>query len=133
MVYKHRGEVKGGKLELWDRNKFLEDCQSHEGKQVYLTVAPYTKSRSEAQNNYYWGVVIKILSEETGFSADEMHEVLKNMFLVKVREDLKGRTFPVGVSTTKLTTAEFEEFLAKVREWASIELNCYIPEPNEVE
>ncbi len=34
-------------------------------------------------------------------------------------------------STTELDTKSFEEYMTQVREWASIEISCWIPEPNE--
>jgi hypothetical protein len=34
-------------------------------------------------------------------------------------------------STATLSTLEMEDYLARVREFASMELGCYIPEPNE--
>ena len=32
-----------------------------------------------------------------------------------------------------MTTAQMEEYLSNCRMWASIELNLYIPLPNEIE
>jgi len=34
-------------------------------------------------------------------------------------------------STTQLDTKEFEEYMEKLRHFASVELACWIPEPNE--
>lgn len=95
---------------------------------------PFRKDRSNNQNRYYWGVVVKLLSEHTGFNEDEMHEVLKYKFLTekKILSTKKGwEDVSISTSTTRLTTKQFEEFMTKVRQWASIELDCYIPEPNE--
>lgn len=47
--------------------------------------------------------------------------------------DNKGRLYPE--STAELSTKEFEEYLEKIRQWASDPdegVNCYIPLPNEV-
>lgn len=41
------------------------------------------RTRSLAENKYYWGIVIKILSDYTGFDPDEMHEVIKYKFLAE--------------------------------------------------
>lgn len=35
-------------------------------------------------------------------------------------------------STTDLNTKEFEDVMTKVRQWASLEMSVWIPEPNEV-
>lgn len=92
--------------------------------------------RSIEQNRYYWGVVIKILSEATGYTGDEIHEILKQLFLSKrvYFKTKKGvEVHKIPQSTTGLTTAKMEEYLSQIRQWASIELGVYIPLPNEVE
>ena len=75
------------------------------------------KNRSNPQNSYFHGVILPVLSEYTGYSNDEMKGVVKWKFGIK--------------STAALTTLEFEKFCEDVRRWASAELGCDIPEPNE--
>jgi len=77
-------------------------------------------------------VVVKMLSEETGYSKGEMHEVLKGRFLGQETR-IGDETIFYTKDTSSLKTTEFEEYLSDIREWASVELNCYIPEPNEIE
>lgn len=92
------------------------------------------KQRSGNQNRYYWGIVLKILSEHTGFTIDEIHEVLKVKFLRAWKSlDTKNGYIEAEYiqSTADLGTGEFEDYLTKIREWASIELSCWVPEPNE--
>lgn len=93
------------------------------------------KQRSMPQNSYYWGVVIEIISEHTGYPKHEVHEILKNKFLSKIvwldKKAGKKEMVLVSRSTSDLTTKQFENFLSEVRTWASAELGCYIPEPNE--
>ena len=92
------------------------------------------KQRSNNQNRYYRGVVIARLSEHTGFTPEEMHEVLKWKFLrgwktLNTKQGFKEAEYTR--STAELDTKEFEAYMTKVREFASIELSCWIPEPNE--
>jgi hypothetical protein len=104
-------------------------------EKVKFTVTRLTKRtiRSVEQNNYYWGVVLKILSEHFGYiglgEKEELHDSLRTMFLV--------RTTKLGLkvveSTTKLDTELFERYLQAVRDWAIQEHQCFIPLPNEVE
>lgn len=112
------------KLDTW-MNSFKP------GTHVFVTIRKIKKNmpRSIVQNNYYHGVVIKLLSEFTGYEPEEMHKALKIKFLTY--ENVKG--LPVTLSTTQLKTHEFEEFLERVRRWASMDLGVYIPLPNEVE
>lgn len=96
----------------------------------------YRKDRSNQQNRYYWGVVLKALGDHTGYTPDEIHEFLKQNFLHRNYIRIvtkKGTPLKANIvrSTTDLTTTEFEDFMTKVRQWASLELSCWIPEPNE--
>ena len=92
------------------------------------------KQRSNNQNRYYHGVVLELLSAHTGYTKSEMHEILKSLFL-KSLKTLATKTGPKEVeytrSTTELNTSEFEKYMSEVREFASIELNCFIPDPNQ--
>ncbi len=92
------------------------------------------KSRSNSQNSYYWGVVIETLSDELGYTPDEMHEIIKHRFLTQ-NDIIKGKTGAVYVShsksTTSLTTKEFEDLMTRIRQWASMDLGIFIQEPNE--
>lgn len=91
------------------------------GQENEITV----KSRSLKENNYYWGIVVELISQHTGFTPQETHEALKWKFLRIVKGKLESCR-----STTELSIAEFETFLSQIRQWASEELNCWIPEPN---
>jgi len=86
------------------------------------------KKRTKAQNDYYWGVVIKIMSEKLGYLAQELHEAL----LMKVfgTKEVMGYYLP-NKRSKELTTQEFEDYLTKVRMLAS-EMGIFIPLPNEV-
>jgi len=108
-------------------------------------ICPYCKKeinikelrlRSLPENKYYWGVIVKILSDELGYTTNEVHEILKQRFISKVvflktKDAVKEMRIPQ--STTKLKTVEFEEYLSSIRQWASMELGIYIPTPNEIE
>ena len=98
-----------------------------------IKIEKYSKKRSNPQNRYYHGCVLKYLSETTGFTVAEMHEVLKSKFLPYERANrATGQMVQFGRSTTELNTLQYEEFLEQVRIWAINELDCYIPLPNEV-
>ena len=93
--------------------------------EVIMKVTKKKKDRSNKQNRYYRGVVVKMLSDQLGYEAEEIHSILGQMFL------LVDGPYPFVRSTKDLTTVEMEEFLARVRRWASVEHGMYIPNPNE--
>ena len=130
---KFHGTIQGHKFLAKEPKAFLAHVKSLSGQEVTVTVNKYRayKQRSNDQNRYYWGVVIKLLRDETGHSPEELHEILKLKFLLKTYQ-LKGKQFPGVVSTADLSTMEFEDLMAKIRSWASLDLGIYIPAPNEV-
>lgn len=88
--------------------------------------------RSYSQNRYYHGIVVKLIAEDTGHFPDEMHEILKTMFLqYDAIIEKTGVVVRIAKSTTELNTAEFEEYLEKCRIFALTDLGIRIPLPNE--
>jgi hypothetical protein len=85
-------------------------------------------TRSQKQNRYYFGVICDILSKDTGYLREEIHQLLAKQFL---SYENQGEMFVR--STTTLSTAKFEEYLSNCRRFASMELSCYLPLPNETE
>jgi len=97
------------------------------GKDVEISIKSLSKKRSVNQNDYYWGVVIPYLLEEIKYlDKDSLHHYIKTEFLADYSTPI-----PTVKSTTELSTVEMEEFLDRVRKWASSEYGLYIPLPNE--
>ena len=128
MKAKHFGTVTKGKFKPDNAQAFKLAFCVLEGKRVEVTVSKESKRRSTDQNSYYWGIVVKLVAELLGYTLDEAHSALKWLFL---RKRADGMPDTVS-STTELTTAQFEEYMTSVRQWASTELGCWIPEPNEI-
>lgn len=121
-----RGYADNGKIKLDNPEEFKNYCLNLNGE-IQLLLEKRKKNRSINQNSYYWGVVIPLLSEYFGYESEEMHEALKYQFLRKGNVQL-----PTVRSTADMTTIEFEDYMARVRRWASIEYSINIPEPNEI-
>lgn len=91
--------------------------------------------RSTQQNRWLWGVCYKMIAEHTGYSADEIHELMKHRFLrhfidIETRNGIEQ--LETVKSTTQLNTIEFNSYTTQIQQWASIELGISIPDPNEV-
>lgn len=130
------GEIKQGKIIFAGPDKFNAFLHTLEGQEVEIIVRKIRKPRTKRENRYYWGVVVKLISEEIGLSPEEVHEALKMQFLKRhidfqVQDQIE-QIFYVQ-STTSLSTIEFEEYLVNVRMWAASFLGCKIPLPNEVD
>ncbi|MFA4990580.1 MAG: hypothetical protein WC579_01550 [Candidatus Paceibacterota bacterium] len=119
-------KIQNGKILM--TQSLLDAIRKNEGRQVVIEIKRYypKKDRSAQQNRYMWGVVYQILSDFTGHSPEEIHEAMKYEFLLE-----KGSKLKIPKSTTELSTIEMEDYLSKIREFASMELGVYIPSPNE--
>jgi len=125
--------VQNGKTKLtpYQKNKVRDVLSRNEGKNVQITIGDIGNKRSNNQNAYYWGCVLKLVAEHTGYSENELHEVFKNMFLPKKFVTINDREFEITKSTTQVKTTEFEEYVERIREYAGSELQVAIPLPNE--
>jgi hypothetical protein len=128
--------VKDGRLFIRNRRDFdRQIAQMKDGWEMELSVSRRRATRSPQANAYYWGVVLQLLSEFTGYTVEEMHDICKAKFLPKklAIADSNGEVvgeFVLGGSTRTLNTNEFYEYVERIRQW-SAELDCYIPDPNE--
>ena len=91
-----------------------------------MTITEFRNIRSLQQNSYMWGVVYDTISKDTGYTPNEIHQLMGQQFLAYEKKE--GAFMK---STTDLNTKEFEDYLENVRRFASMELGIYIPLPNE--
>src|SRR4051812_16927232 len=110
-------EIRSGKLFLKNRREFNRAvAQLKDGWQVEVAVTRLQATRSLRANAFYWGVVIAALSAHTGYTPDELHELMKMKFLPKTlalsdgNGEIKGE-FVMGGSTRNLKIGEFYTFV----------------------
>ena len=116
-----RGTVEtDGKLKLHEPARLPAWCARNRGQEVTLTVERGFRPRSKQQNDRYWALLVPALSEWTGYTKSEAHEVFKHMFLKKGKAAPTGRWLEFVRSTTELSveehcafTEECERFLVE--------------------
>lgn len=91
---------------------------------VEIIIRPVKQKRSLPSNRYYWGVVLRLISEHTGHTQEEVHTEMKDMFL---------RWYYLIESTTKADGSQFFGYLEFIKWWAASWLGVYIPDPNQVD
>lgn len=135
---KTNAKVTDGKLILLDRRIFIENIKQLEDCDGVLTFEKRHRNRTNPENRYYWGVIVKcwqsLITEEWGYlwDADKMHEFLKDNFnFVEHFSEQSGMIFKETLSTATLTTVEFETFAERCRRGAFENFNSIIPLPNE--
>jgi hypothetical protein len=141
----HFGVVdKNGKLELTNKEFFLKDVAKYANKEIKIIVLENKHKRSNKQNNYYWAVIVplcylgfinkgyRLSKGEVGLK--EAHHILKSVFIpieIEIEEGDQIITQKVAGSTTDLNTAEFNEYVEEVIQFAAEHLDIQIPYPNE--
>ena len=116
-----------------DKRKLYEVLKTRKRVKYSIEIKQHREQRSVSQNRYYFGVIIKILSEELGYFPDEVHEFLKQKFRPKeLVVKATGESFKVGRSTTDDDTWDAEQYYEQIRIWASTELDILIPLPNQI-
>lgn len=132
------GTIRNGRLFLHDRRGFNESLRRfRDGAVVQIEVTKRQAVRSLNQNKYYFGVVLQLLSEHTGYTPDELHDFCKMRFLPKRlafcdgNGEVKGE-YVLGGSTRRLSTIDFGNYMEDIRRWAATDLDVIIPDPNEL-
>lgn len=118
--------ISSGKMTNFNRDAFGQFISRLKNGKYILVIEKDHPRRTSPENRYYWGVVLKLIAEHTGYSTEECHAIFKDKFL---SYEKFHRRF--SRSTTKLKTVEFEEYLENIRRFAATDLQVYVPEPNQ--
>lgn len=124
---------KEGKIPKVASEAIKRELLSLAGKRITISIEKYTNKRSTQQNAYYHSVCVKIISDHTGYTTDEVHELLKESFLGTKEIKIGDKASKVPNSTTKLTTTDFMVYISEIQQWAAEKLDIYLPDPNEFE
>jgi len=129
--------VSQGKF-LRNRTTILNAIKSFENSDVILTLEKPKKKRSNAQNRYYYGMLIPLMQQGAKdlfgevWSATKAHEHLKAKFLFHESVNIKtGEIIQTPKSTTENTTIEMEVYHTEIRIYLLQDFDINAPEPNE--
>ncbi len=118
------GRMEHGRPVLDDAPGFQRLKESLDGQDIEIILRKRRKDRSSQANRFYHGVVVKLLSEHTGHTPSETHDILKYRFLI----DREDERLPRVRSTASLDTAEFARYLEDCIQLAA-EMGVVIPDP----
>jgi hypothetical protein len=107
-----------GRVRFDNRSAFDSYCANFATKHVEISIRPWQKKRTIAQNKAWWKLAMGALSEWNGEEAEDWHKRVKRQFGI--------------ASTAGLTVSEFEELREKTIRWAAQTYGVVIPDPNEV-
>lgn len=128
--------VRAGKLQVRSWSWLHAAVQRFRDGEYTLTLEKVHATRSKAQSDYYFAVVVARIAAKWKRDPKETHEILKAQFLPieKARTGENGRLMNglvIGGSTKRLNKLEFVEYLEAIVMWAASEpLFLYIPDPD---
>ena len=127
MLYmKSFGIIKNQKLILNNKDQFNKLWVELEGKEVVIKIIERNNRRTNDQNSLFWNW-IKILSDYTGYTKEEMKEMISYKFLKRERVDHEGYTETYLKGTSTLSKKEFNELMNEVSIWSNTTLNITLP------
>jgi hypothetical protein len=133
------GRIEHGEVVL--PRKFRESFKAwKDGTAIVATVKKYRAKHSDQARAYYHAVVVEEFMKPTGYTHDQMHELLKALHLDKA-DALDGRNgrllkgeggvwYVIGGSTRGLNSLEFYSFVERCRMWGAEFLKCPTEDPN---
>ncbi len=99
-------------------------------KKWEIEVKESKDTRTTKQNKYLWGVVYKLLSDETGNDSEDLHEYfLGEYFGWEEVQVFGGRKLRPRHRSRNLPTNDFFEFVEFIRRRAAVN-GYYIPDPD---
>lgn len=112
--------------------QFIDELDPN--KKWRVEIKEYRRQRSTEQNAYIHAVPLKLMSDHTGYTIDEMKEYCCGEFAGWEDYTIFGVTRPRPIKTTsQMNTKEMTEFIEWMQWFGSSTLNLYIPSPNEYE
>jgi hypothetical protein len=125
-----------GRIKVRNWNRVVSELRTMRDCELRVSLTKARATRSQKQNAWYWGFVVGLVAEHTGYTSDEIHEIYKAKFIPKRLAIADGNgevvnEFVIGGTTTRLDTLEFSEYCEAIREWAADALGVVIPDPDE--
>ena len=110
----------------FDAERFLNYLQTLKDGNYWIEIKRVSAKRSLQQNNYYW-FCLRIISETSGHTPEELHEIYKRMFLLPQFIKYRGKELKMPNTTTKLNKGEFFEYMERISAEAA-DMGISLPE-----
>ncbi len=129
-----QARIESGALKVSGRKFFAAAMKSLPDGPYDLILQPFEETRRGRQNRWLWAVCYKEIAKETGYSVDDVHDLMKLRHNAgTVVDPSTGEEVKIGKTTTKLNVQEFSDYIEAVMldgaEWCGISW----PEPRESE
>lgn len=105
-------------------------CSLARNGEYVMKFCKASKPRTLNQNRLMW-MWFNCISKETGTPEQDIHDYYCSLFLRK-RVDFKDRMQEIVIGTKGLDTAQFTEFMDKIKADAASELGIVLPLPSDL-
>lgn len=110
---------------------FKKECAFFAGKDVEIIVRRKRAKRSDEQNRLYYSYV-RLIADHTGYSYDEMHQIIGFKFrLVEKVDEKTGEVFRFIQSTSKMNKLEMADHCTEIQKWCKDTFGFELPVPGE--
>jgi hypothetical protein len=99
-------------------------------KQWSVSVSLIKSKRSIDQNSLYW-LWLAAIESETGNSKEDLHEYFKDKYLGYKVNNVFDSEVKTRISTTKINTKEFTDYLEKIHLFVLEEIGVNLPYPDD--
>jgi hypothetical protein len=117
-----------GRLELASRREFSRLLATMRRGPVSIDVKIARSKHSQKARGYYWGLVLKLISEHTGYDVNELHELFKRRFLKPVIKEVLGEEVEVW-TIAESDSLEFFDYVEDCRR-VGAEMGVETPDPD---
>jgi len=125
--YIHRDKPKQQIVESLVQSFFRENPQV---EKAVISLKEERMNRTQRQNALYW-IWVKELSEQTGYTKDAMHDILRDKFLGYREVKAKDKIIRALRSTTDLNVDQFKEYLQEI-DFFSADFGIQLPHPEDL-
>ncbi len=127
---KLKAKVEQYNLTFLDKELLKTHLKQFEGHIVEVSIRKYRSKRTIDQNSYYWKLC-EIVGNELGYDNEDMHEIFKHRFLKREKEIIVNENtikLEKTISTTKLNTKQFTDYIEKIKRFCASELSIVLPD-----
>jgi len=98
---------------------------------IKITLEDKKKLKSHEQLGYWFAVVVTIFSNHTGYTQEEIHEILKVRAGYIEEKEIEGKKITVIKSFANASVMDIMAIMGKTFEWAEyLGINLPLPDPN---
>jgi len=123
----HRDKPKQQIIEGLVRSFFRDNPKA---EKAVISLKEDRMNRTQRQNALYW-MWVKIIADESGYTRDAMHDILRDKFLGYRTVKTKDKVIEVLRSTTGLNVEDMKDYLTEIDMFAT-EFGMMLPRPEDL-